>query len=203
MTRQRPYRKPPSSALRRFKPCGNLGDSSRRSLAGSRRTSSDCCGGDYIEYRRLSNLAALKVKYHKRLADLGVTKTMPPRLTLALPIFQAAADESNSELQELWARLLAAAMDPDRAKLVRQSFIDIVKKMDPIDARVLRHVHKNANDRMDNGAINNMAQQLAIGDDELLVTRSHLEELKLVAMSLPGSYTLSPIGREFLRAVGE
>jgi hypothetical protein len=64
-------------------------------------------------------------------------------LKLALPIFEAAADEDNQELQDLWARLLAAAMDPKRRDLVRQSFIPIVKQMEAFDVAVLKIIADN------------------------------------------------------------
>jgi hypothetical protein len=51
----------------------------------------------------------------------------------------AAADEDNEILQDLWARLLAAACDKDRSKHVRHEFIDLVKQLNPIDARVLQY----------------------------------------------------------------
>jgi hypothetical protein len=62
----------------------------------------------------------------------------PPSLSIVLPILVAAADESRDELQDIWARLLAAAADPARAKSFRATFIDAAKRMDPIDAPVLQ-----------------------------------------------------------------
>lgn len=52
-----------------------------------------------------------------------------------------AQEESREELAELWARLLANAMDPNMNS-VRQSFIDAVKRMDPLDAVVLRYIYE-------------------------------------------------------------
>jgi hypothetical protein len=61
-----------------------------------------------------------------RLADRG-EPTEPPSLSLLLPILVAAAEESRDELQDLWARLLAAAADPSRARSFRIQFIETVK----------------------------------------------------------------------------
>jgi hypothetical protein len=41
------------------------------------------------------------------------------------------------ELQDIWAKLLAAAADPARAKSFRLRFIETAKQMDPLDAVVL------------------------------------------------------------------
>ena len=76
-----------------------------------------------------------------RLADRHVQDPIPASLSVALPILQGAADEDRDELVDLWARLLANAMDPN-LNSVRQSIIDAVKKMDPVDAVVLQHVHE-------------------------------------------------------------
>jgi hypothetical protein len=67
------------------------------------------------------------------------------KLEICSPILEAAADEENDELQDLWSRLLAAAMDPNRRDAMRQSFIATVKRMDPIDALVLKAIHANGN----------------------------------------------------------
>ncbi len=71
------------------------------------------------------------------LAERGVKKPQPVTPALAIPLLRAAYDESRRELQDLWARLLADAMDPSRAGNVRQSFIAAIAQLDPLDARVL------------------------------------------------------------------
>ncbi len=70
------------------------------------------------------------------LGERGVDDPQPVAPALAIPLLRAAYDENRPELQEFWARLLAAAVDPTRAPLVRQSFIVAVAQLDPLDARV-------------------------------------------------------------------
>jgi hypothetical protein len=53
-----------------------------------------------------------------------VQKIEPVSPSLAIPLLRAAYDESRPELQELWASLIAAAMDPARSGRVRLSFIE-------------------------------------------------------------------------------
>jgi hypothetical protein len=57
---------------------------------------------------------------------------------MAVALVEGAQEEGREQLMELWARLLANAMDPN-LNSVRQSFIEAVKNMDPVDAIVLRH----------------------------------------------------------------
>ena len=62
----------------------------------------------------------------ERLRARGIIDPEPPSLKYAIPILEAAADEENGGLQDLWSGLLAAAMDPGRRDAMRQSFIQAV-----------------------------------------------------------------------------
>lgn len=100
--------------------------------------------GDRVATSRLINLARLEKRAHERIAELKVKgasiESISPNILIA--IASAAADEKREELTNLWANLLATAMNPVTAVLVRQSFIDAVKRMDPPDALVLRALTK-------------------------------------------------------------
>jgi hypothetical protein len=61
--------------------------------------------------------------------------------SIAVPLIEAAADESREELAELWAKLLAAAADPARKGRVRLEFATTLKQMDPLDAKVLETIY--------------------------------------------------------------
>ena len=81
-------------------------------------------------------------QYDKLLTDIfrdrKVTETQPVSPSLAIAFLRAAYDENRPELQELWAHLIAAAMDPKRSSRVRVSFIETLKQFDPLDAIVLK-----------------------------------------------------------------
>jgi hypothetical protein len=72
--------------------------------------------GNRVQVARAERLAILWANAKKRLQDRGISEPEPPSLKLALPIFEAAADENNQVLQDMWASLLAAAMDPSCVK---------------------------------------------------------------------------------------
>jgi hypothetical protein len=94
-------------------------------------------GGDWLKVRRAENLARILDKMRERLQERNA-KTEQPSISIVLPLLIAAADESRDELQDIWARLLAAAADPTRAKSFRNQFIEVAKQMDPLDAAVLQ-----------------------------------------------------------------
>jgi hypothetical protein len=99
-------------------------------------------GGDRLRVRRAENMARMLFDARECLAARRVERTEPATLSVALPILQAAADEDRDEIVDLWARLLANAMDPS-LRNVRQSYIEAIKKMDPPDALALRYLHQN------------------------------------------------------------
>jgi hypothetical protein len=123
----------------------------------------------------------------------------------ALPIFIAAADESIDELQELWAKLLAAAADPRRAKSFRMAFVNAAKLMDPLDAVVLEQAGAS-NQVISERVRNDLAAKLNLSRDQLDVSLSHLIELNLMWGTTIGATpdaTMAPLGREFLKAVAD
>ncbi len=65
-------------------------------------------------------------------------KTKPVSPSVLGPILDAAQDETREELRELWATLLANAMDPSRDQSFRLEFIDTLRRMNPLDALILK-----------------------------------------------------------------
>jgi Abortive infection alpha len=97
-------------------------------------------GGDWLKVRRAENLSRM-IEELQHLLKARNVKPDSPSISIALPLLIAAADESRDELRSIWARLLAAAADPARAKSFRIQFIEVVKQMDPLDAAVLDATH--------------------------------------------------------------
>ncbi|QNT79427.1 Abi-alpha family protein [Entomobacter blattae] len=62
-----------------------------------------------------------------------ITDTNPE---IIIEILEQAKNESNDELQDLWAKLLITAI-VDKGKNFRKQFIEIVKKLNPLDALYL------------------------------------------------------------------
>ena len=120
--------------------------------------------------------------------------------SLIRPVAEAAAEESRPELQELWARLLAAAMAPSRSRAVRRSFIEIVKQMEPIDALVLQKLSEYS---LNPPSIrDNFAVVFKTTNDQIDLSLHHLEKLGCVLIPPAGpSATLTATGRELTRAL--
>ena len=152
--------------------------------------------GDWVKAKRSERIAMNWQKTRERLRARGI-EPEPPSLKYAIPILQAAADEENEELQDLWSRLLAAAMDPNRADAMRQSFIQVVKQMDPMDALVLKATHLNR--ETPESAI---ASKLTLSSDEIIVSVEHLANLNCITRNSDHPRVL-PFGKLLMSAVSD
>jgi hypothetical protein len=158
-------------------------------------------GGDWLKVRRAENLARTIQKARERLNARRVETPEPASLSLTLPILVAAADESRDELQDLWARLLAAAADPSRAGFFRLRFIDIAKQLDPLDAGVLSYVRTRSGG-VHSTEMNLAAIELHVSRDQFDVSCNNLRNLELL-MGDERFAALTSFGREFLRAISD
>jgi hypothetical protein len=93
--------------------------------------------GDWVKHVRARRWAELQSKTTKIQRDRGVEKRADVSPSVAIPLIAAAINEDRAVLKDLWAKLLAGAMDPARTNLVRPTLIELLKQMDPLDARVL------------------------------------------------------------------
>lgn len=89
--------------------------------------------------RRLRLVERAKEILDKRKIE-GHIRIIPPKL--ALPIVENASLEENNELQDLWANLLASALDPNFTGTIRSAYIDIIKQLEVVDAHVLNVVYE-------------------------------------------------------------
>jgi hypothetical protein len=133
--------------------------------------------GDRVRARRIEKATILWEKTKERLRDWRVQEPEPPSFKFAIPILEAAVDEENEELQDLWARLLAAAMDPTRRDEMRQSFVETVKQMDPMDALVLEAIRAHGGGPWTPTGVQAIAASLSYSRDQVIVSFQHLDKL--------------------------
>jgi hypothetical protein len=124
-------------------------------------------------------------------------KGIPPRL--ALEILDAAQDETRDEIRELWARLIANAMDDNTRSLVRIEFVTILKQLNPLDAVVLQRLSTVGNFISPNG----FAQGQHLDTNDVALSFLYLLDLKCLQQAGDASYSfkLSPRGIALLKAV--
>ena len=77
----------------------------------------------------------------KKLEHVCEDKIVTPEAYVAVPALQAISYSMNSEeLRELYANLLAKAMNSDTKDLVHPSFVEIIKQMSPMDAKIFKEI---------------------------------------------------------------
>jgi hypothetical protein len=148
---------------------------------------------------------AAALKYDEWITRLhrnrGVTPE-PVSPSLAIPLLRAAYDETRPVLQELWAHLIAAAMDPQRANRVRRSFIDTVQRFDPLDALLLKVLGEMPENVSFLSNLN--PTQFNVSRDEFEISTSNLYDLR--CLTIPPIDPLSRLtsyGRELVRACSD
>lgn len=158
--------------------------------------------GDRVKARRIENAVNFAKKLQERLEDQ--TAQEPPSLKFAIPILAAAVDEENEGLQDLWARLLATAMDPARRDQMRQAFVETVKQMDPMDVLVLG-VIPNAMESAWNNGLGPLSTAISCEQDEVRVSFENLAKLNCIRfMDEAGERVrpyLSPFGKLLMNVV--
>lgn len=93
--------------------------------------------GDPLHAARHRRLDAITRRTQEILRERDAKTTELPE-QIAIPLLEAAQQESRTEMQEIWARLLANAMDTDRAADVRPEFVAALQKLQPLDALLLQ-----------------------------------------------------------------
>lgn len=78
-----------------------------------------------------------------KLRNIDPDKIVPPEPYVAVPAIQAISYSMDSkELREMYANLLAKAMNVDEKENVHPSFVEIIKQLSPLDANVLKYLYE-------------------------------------------------------------
>ncbi|WP_315705029.1 MULTISPECIES: Abi-alpha family protein [unclassified Bradyrhizobium] len=145
--------------------------------------------GDRVQHARRMRAEELDAAYRKKLADRGATP-LSPSLSVSVPLIEAAVDETREGLKQCWENLLANAMDPSRSHRVRVDTVATLKRLDPLDALILKHLEAGTGLLPDGqiagtrGRVVAMSEELKIDFREATVSLDHLLELRLAGGSL-------------------
>lgn len=100
--------------------------------------------GDKLQYIRWQRQMRMVDEVNKILIskDLDKTRTIPPKF--ALPMLEQASLEEDDYLQDIWCKLIANSLDPNFDSEIRYAFIEIIKNLTPLDAKILKYVYDTA-----------------------------------------------------------
>jgi hypothetical protein len=156
--------------------------------------------GDRLAASRMRNLDAITRETDRILRERDVTDRSSTPEQISIPLLEAAQAESREALRNLWARLLANSIDPSRSENVRPEFINLIQKLEPLDARLLE-------------CLSTKARELQLGKHDVysmldcrmtaaVVSVDHLVDLKCIRLVGGGHIlALTEIGIELMVAV--
>ncbi len=104
-------------------------------------------------------------------------------------LIAAAIDGDRDGLKKLWAKLLAALMDPAQSGFFCGAFVDVAKRMDPLDAQVLQATTAHGGDITGQTTKPN---RLGATRDEVDVSVANLGKLELVGLAHPPDGAIAP-----------
>jgi Abortive infection alpha len=156
--------------------------------------------GDRVSAAREWRLDKITRETKQILRDRDLKDQQEVPENIAVPLLEAAQRESRDDLQTLWARLLANAMDPSRSESVRPEFINLIQKLEPPDARVLEYLRTKPRDLN----VNKFEAYSALGcrQTAAVVSLDHLAELRCIRFVGQGHVlALTELGAELMVAV--
>ncbi len=163
--------------------------------------------GDPLHELRQHTLTGILRAVFEKLRARGVETAKPIRPGPGQEAFEAASLETDETLQDMWAELLANAMDPDRDVSLQRVFTDSLKQFEPIDARILSaYLEVGANNA---SSPNNLAPKVDLRVTEVIISADRLVSLgclnnmtrdKSTATGPKTTYMVSALGLELNRA---
>lgn len=105
--------------------------------------------GDQLKYLRWKRQNRLVDKVNEYLEKKGSTTLRPISPKFAIPFILNASLEEDDYLQDIWCQLITNALDSDFNLEIRFVYIDIIKNLTPLDAKVLEFVYNQASRRVD------------------------------------------------------
>jgi hypothetical protein len=133
--------------------------------------------GDWVVHKRARRWAELQAETDEILRERGVENREEVSPSIAIPLIAAAINEDREGLKELWAKMLAAALDPARSETVRPALIETLRKMDPLDAQVLQTILLGVQLLHGGDLAAELVKRLKINRDEAYFSLEHLHEL--------------------------
>ncbi|WP_043620282.1 Abi-alpha family protein [Ensifer sp. ZNC0028] len=93
---------------------------------------------DYLHGRRIELAIRQRDRVEQLLNERGITSIRPLPLAEGIPLIDAATLEEDPVLSEMFANLIISFVDADRADYLPRTFIDVLKRMSPFEAIILK-----------------------------------------------------------------
>lgn len=139
---------------------------------------------DWARYFRFKNFLLIADKTSCIIEGRQITsKIIPIQPQFALPLLETASLEVEGDIQELWAGLIANAVDPKIHLRIRKVFIEILRGLEPLDARIL----ETLSDPAIEGTYSALTEVVLNADEIASRIQADPEEVK-ISLSTLGRY---------------
>lgn len=131
------------------------------------------------------NLSETEKLLSQKLESIDPNKIVQPEMHIAVPALQAISySMDNEELRNLYANLLSKSMNVDTKNFVHPAFVEIIKQLSPLDAKVLNIICTNkVNPLIDISLINRITGGV-LKTLQSNFTNIDIENPKLISISI-------------------
>src|ERR1700744_3710920 len=163
-------------------------------------------GGGWISEKPARNRARLRARTEAILNSRDAKMNADPSPSITIPLLSAAQDEGREALIDLWAHLLATALNPASNENYRREFVGIARELEPIDAACLPRLEAGATKAW-RFRRESMAKALNKSHDGGDLGLGNLAKLGLIDLEKMESSDfqsfVTPLGRQFLAAIDD
>ncbi len=181
--------------------------------------------GDRLKFIRWKRQVRIVDEVNKILEQKNITETraVPPKFMI--PILENATLEEDDNLQDIWIKLISNSMNPNFNSEIRYAYIEIIKSINPIDARVLKEFYEAlTRQNLNLGNITahsvpkeELSRALKISSEECIISIYNLFRVQCLAPAIltggaklgsepitiykgADRVTMTPLGRNFVEA---
>jgi hypothetical protein len=110
---------------------------------------------DQIRFWRATRALRLARRYEEIRAEYQISGPIKPvDLNFGVPLLEAASLQENDQLQDIFARLLVNATNPESKVKARRAFVSILQDFGPLEALVLDRIYRAPQDgKAEGGAV--------------------------------------------------
>lgn len=152
---------------------------------------------DKLRYMRWERQIRLMQKAEEYLDEVGLAApTRPIQFKFLVPLLQAATLEEDDYLQDLWAALLVNFANTDSNVKITMSYIDILEKLSPLEAKILQTIYALPFEEMKHAGIvtTELPERAFKRSDDNQVNDNQAEESKMSTDIVLALANLSRLG---------
>lgn len=95
----------------------------------------------FIRWEKQCRMVEVINKYNEE-KGFPLARPIPPKF--AIPMILNAGFEEDDDLQDIWCRLISNSMDPNFNSEIRYAYIEIIKSLTSLDAKILKYIFEKA-----------------------------------------------------------